>query len=232
MIMTKEGERMIDILIIEDNKEIGNLLQDFLKAEGYTSQLCTTGEEGLRLFQTQGARLIILDIMLPGMDGFAVCQSIRQKGNCPILIVSARTKKEDQLNGLILGADDYIEKPYDIDLLLAKIAGIFQRRYGTKLLQCGNIILDKEAHKVTKDGVLLLLNAKEFELLQLFMENEGKTLSKEYIFNQVWGSDSFSEQQTLTVHIKWLRQKIEKDAKNPTHIHTVWGVGYRFEGER
>ena len=220
---------MTDILVIEDNREIGELLTDFLKAEGYTCMLCSTGEKGLSQFHAQGARLIILDIMLPGMDGFAVCEQIRKDGNTPLLIVSARTQKEDKLNGLLLGADDYIEKPYDIDLMLAKIRGIFQRRYAGGVLTCGELQLDKECRLAALAGTPLKLNAKEFELLQLFMENPGKTLTKETIFGKVWGIDSFSEQQTLTVHIKWLRQKIEKDAKNPTHILTVWGVGYRFE---
>lgn len=220
---------MTDILVIEDSKEIGGLLRDFLTAEGYTCSLFETGEEGLAFFQEQGAKLVILDITLPGMDGFAVCEEIRRRGNTPLLIVSARIQKEDKLNGLILGADDYIEKPYDIDLLLAKIKGILKRRYDTDVLSCGGLRMDKTRHTVLKDGVPLKLNVKEFELLQILMENAGKTLTKENLFGAVWGSDSFSELQTLTVHIKWLRQKIEKDAKKPDHILTVWGVGYRFE---
>ncbi|MGI5977012.1 MAG: response regulator transcription factor [Candidatus Limivicinus sp.] len=220
---------MTDVLIIEDNEEIGTLLQDFLKSEGFTSVLCGSGREGLEFFKSQGARLVVLDIMLPGMDGFAVCQAIRKEADTPLLIVSARTEKEDKLNGLILGADDYIEKPYDIDLLLAKIHGIFKRRYGDSKIVCGDLTLDKKARRVLKAGTELKITGKEFELLQIFMENPGRTLSKEALFARVWGNDSFSELQTLTVHINWLREKIEKDAKNPVHIVTVWGVGYRFE---
>ncbi len=220
---------MTDVLIIEDHEEIGTLLQDFLKADGLSSVLYGSGEEGLDFFKSQGARLVVLNIMLPGMDGFAVCQAIRKEADTPLLIVSARIGKEDKLNGLILGADDYIEKPYDIDLLLAKIHGIFKRRYGESSIVCGDLILDKKAHRVLKAGRELKITGKEFELLQIFMENPGKTLSKEALFARVWGSDSFSELQTLTVHIKWLREKIEKDAKKPAHILTVWGVGYRFE---
>ena len=222
---------MTDVLMIEDNKEIGTLLQDFLKADGFSSMLCGSGEEGLEFFRSQGARLVVLDIMLPGMDGFAVCQAIRREADTPLLIVSARTEKEDKLNGLLLGADDYIEKPFDIDLLLAKLHGIFKRRYGKSNLVCGDLTLDKKAHKVLKAGKELKMTEKEFELLQIFMENPGKTLSKESLFARVWGWDSCSELQTLTVHIKWLREKIEKDAKKPAHILTVWGVGYRFEAE-
>lgn len=221
---------MTDILIIEDNPELGSLLLDFLEAEGYSARQAFSGEEGLALLGSQGARLIVLDVMLPGMDGFAVCQAIRARDNTPLIILSARTAKEDKLNGLLLGADDYLEKPYDIDILLAKIRGIFRRRYQVSQLVCGDLCLQKDAHRVTKAGQELKMTVKEFELLQLLMENQGKTLTKEALFSRVWGSDSFSELQTLTVHIKWLREKIEKDAKKPTHILTVWGVGYRFEG--
>lgn len=219
---------MNDILIVEDNKELANLLCDFLNAEDYTTMTAGNGEEALRLYDTYGARLIVLDIMLPGMDGFAVCQKIREKGNAPIFIVSAKTEKDDKLNGLILGADDYIEKPYDIDILLAKIKGIFKRRYLVDEISDGNLRLNKSSRIAYQDNKPLDMTAKEFDLLLLFMENKGKVLSKDYIFNQIWGVDSFSEPQTLTVHIKWLRQKIEEDGKNPKRIQTVWGVGYRF----
>ncbi|MBQ8724517.1 MAG: response regulator transcription factor, partial [Oscillospiraceae bacterium] len=165
----------------------------------------------------------------PGMDGFAVCKKIREESDTPILIVSAKTEKEDKLNGLILGADDYIEKPYDIDIMLAKIAGIFKRRYAIDELICGDIRINKVSRTVYKNDVPVDMTAKEFDLLVLLIENKGKTLSKDHLFGQVWGSDSFSEQQTLTVHIKWLRQKIEDDPKKPQKIQTVWGVGYKYE---
>ena len=220
---------MTDILIVEDNKELAELLYDFLRAENYTVSIAETGEKALSLYEKYGARLVVLDIMLPGIDGFAVCRKIREESNTPILIVSAKTEKEDKLNGLVLGADDYIEKPYDIDIMLAKIGGIFKRRYSVDELICGDIRISRESRRVYKKDVLLEMTAKEFELLVLLMENKGKALSKEYIFNQIWGSDSFSEQQTLTVHIKWLRRKIEDDPKNPKRILTVWGVGYKFE---
>ena len=220
---------MTDILIVEDNKELADLLCDFLRAENYTVSVAQTGEKALSLYERYGARLIVLDIMLPGIDGFAVCRKIREESNTPILIVSARTSKDDKLNGLILGADDYIEKPYDIDIMLAKIAGIFRRRYAVDELTFGDIRINKVSRCVFKNDVRLDLTAKEFDLLLLLVENKGKTLTKEYLFNQIWGSDSFSEQQTLTVHIKWLRQKIEDNPKKPKRIQTVWGVGYRYE---
>nr|MBP3598423.1 response regulator transcription factor [Eubacterium sp.] len=220
---------MTDILIVEDNAEIGGLLKDFLAAEGYSVVLADTGEKGVEHFRNEGAKLVVLDIMLPGMDGFAVCQEIRENSNAPIIIVSAKGEKEDKLNGLLLGADDYMEKPYDIDILIAKVKGIFKRRYESAVIKCGNIKLDKEKRLVYKAGEELTMTAKEYELLQLLMENSGKVLSKDMLFNKIWGFDSFSEPQTLTVHIKRLREKVEEDPTNPTHIQTVWGVGYRFE---
>ena len=220
---------MTDILIVEDNKEIASLLCDFLRAENYTVSVAESGEKALSLYEKYGARLIVLDIMLPGMDGFVVCRKIREESNTHILIVSAKTEKEDKLNGLVLGADDYIEKPYDIDIMLAKIGGIFKRRYALDEITEGAIRINKESRMAYKDDVPLDLTTKEFDLLTLLMENKGKTLSKEYLFGQIWGSDSFSEQQTLTVHIKWLRQKIEDNPKKPQRIQTVWGVGYKYE---
>ena len=205
------------------------LLCDFLRAENYTVSVCESGEKALSLYEKYGARLVVLDIMLPGMDGFAVCRKIREQDNTPILIVSAKTEKEDKLNGLILGADDYIEKPYDIDIMLAKISGIFKRRYAAHELIDQNLRINKISRTVYKNETQIDMTSKEFELLLLLMENKGKVLRKEYIFNQIWGSDSFSEPQTLTVHIKWLRQKIEEDPKNPKKILTVWGVGYKYE---
>lgn len=220
---------MLDILIVEDNKEIGALLCDFLRRENYTVSVAQTGEKALDLYEKYGARLIVLDIMLPGLDGFAVCSKIRETSNTHILIASARTEKDDKLKGLNLGADDYIEKPYDIDILLAKIKGIFKRKYSKEEMVEGNLRLNTVQHILYVDEQKKDVTDKEFELLKLLMENKGVTLKKEYLFNAVWGSDSDSEIQTLTVHIKWLREKIEEDSKKPKHIITEWGVGYRFE---
>lgn len=220
---------MTDILIVEDNKELADLLCDFLRAEHYVVSVANTGEKALELYERYGARLLILDIMLPGIDGFAICRKIREESNTPILIVSAKTEKEDKLNGLLLGADDYIEKPYDIDIMLAKISGIFKRRYAQDELICDDIRINRVSRTAYKGDTRLELTAKEFDLLLLLAENKGKPLTKEYLFREIWGSDSFSEQQTLTVHIKWLRQKIEEDAKNPKRILTIWGVGYKYE---
>lgn len=220
---------MLDILIVEDNKEIGGLLQDFLRKENYVVSVAQTGEKALELYETYGAKLILLDIMLPGMDGFAVCSKIRESSNTHILISSAKTEKEDKLKGLNLGADDYIEKPYDIDILLAKIKGIFKRKYAMEEIIEGDLRLNTVQHTLFVENEPVDVTVKEFELLKLLIENKNTTLKKEYIFNTIWGSDSDSELQTLTVHIKWLREKVEKEPKKPKHIITEWGVGYRFE---
>ncbi len=218
-----------DILIVEDEKEIAALLGDFLKDKGYIVTIANDGDKGLALYEKYGAKLVVLDVMLPGKDGFGILSKIREKDNTPVIIVSAKDAKEDKLKGIMGGADDYIEKPYDIDILLAKIDGIFTRRYGGKELTLGDIRIDKASGTVYQHNEKLDMTAKEYELLLLFAENPGKVLSKEYLFEEIWGSDSASEMQTLTVHIKWLRTKLEKDPKNPEHILTVWGVGYKFE---
>ena len=220
---------MTDILIVEDNTEISALLCDLLRADGYTVSCADSGEKALSLFEKYGARLVLLDIMLPGIDGFAVCERIRKQSDVPIFVLSARTAKNDKLNGLITGADDYIEKPYDIDLLIAKIAGVFKRRYSLDELKCGELTLNRAEKTAQLSGQPLEMTSKEFELLLLLVENQGKTLTKEYIFSYIWGSDSETELQTVTVHIKRLRKKLERDPKKPEHILTVWGVGYKFQ---
>lgn len=219
---------MVDILIVEDNSEVANLLCEFLQRENYVVSIANNGEKALKLFEMYGAKLVVLDINLPGPDGFAICSRIRESSNTPILIATAKTGKADQLKGLELGADDYIEKPYDVDILIAKIKGIFKRRFETDIIKEGDIELNTISHKLTAAGVSYELTVKESELLKLLLENKGTTMKKEFIFNTVWGSDSESELQTLNVHINSLRKKIENDPKRPEHIITVWGVGYRF----
>ena len=219
----------MDILIVEDNKELLELLTDFLRADGYTVSTAENGEKALSLYEKYGARLVLLDINLPGIDGFAVCERIRKVGNTPIIMLTARVNKEDKLNGIILGADDYIEKPYDIDILLAKIKGIFKRRFAEDKMTEGDIVLNLATQTVTKCDKTVDMTTKEFELLKMLIENKGQTLTKNVLFNSIWGVDSESETQTLTVHIKWLREKIEADPKKPVHIITVWGKGYRWE---
>ena len=220
---------MVDILIVEDNKELSDLLRDFLQSEGYIVSVVGDGEKAVEYYERYGARLVVLDIMLPGLDGMNILNRIRRTSNIPVLIVSARSGKNDKLDAIISGADDYIEKPYDIDILIAKIKGIFQRRLAKDELSDGNIRLDVIREKVFKDEQEIIVTSKEFELLKLLLENKGQTLLKQYIFDTIWGSDSESESQTLTVHIKWLREKLEDDPKEPKRIITVWGKGYRYE---
>ena len=170
----------------------------------------------------------MLDINLPDVNGFAVCSKLRENADTPILIISSRTDKEDKLNGFNLGADDYIEKPYDIDILIAKIKGIFKRRYQYDILSADGVTLNLVDKTAVIDGKPIELPAKEFDLLALLIENQGKALKKEYLFVTVWGSDSDSELQTLHVHINRLRQKLGDDPKNAKRLLTVWGVGYKF----
>ncbi|MBR4555276.1 MAG: response regulator transcription factor [Ruminococcus sp.] len=219
---------MTDILIVEDDRELSSLLTDFLRAEGYTVSAVDSGDRALQLFERYGAKLVVLDINLPDVNGFAVCSKLRENADTPILIVSCRTDKEDKLNGLGLGADDYIEKPYDIDILIAKIKGIFKRRYQQEMISADGVTLNLVDKTAVIDGVPVELPAKEFELLALLVENKGKALRKEYLFNTVWGSDSDSELQTIHVHINRLRQKLGDDPKQAKRLLTVWGVGYKF----
>ena len=212
---------MTDILIVEDDKELAYLLTDFLCDEGYTVSSVAGGERAVQLFERYGARLVVLDINLPDVNGFAVCSKLRENVDTPILIVSSRTGKEDKLNGFDLGADDYIEKPYDIDILIAKIKGIFKRRYQRDTLSADGVTLNLADKTAVIDGKPVKLPAKEFD-------NQGKSLKKEYLFNTVWGSDSDSELQTLHVHINRLRQKLGDNPKNAKRLLTVWGVGYKF----
>ncbi len=224
---------MADILIVEDQQDLANLLALFIKKEGYQTHIVSSAEEAFDYMEKEEVRLLLLDITLPQMDGFAVCRKVRQNKNIPILILSARVGKEDKLHGFELGADDYMEKPVDPDILLAKINALFQRAYteseSESILHAGIIKIDFDARIVLKNDEQLELNVKEYELLELLIRNRGKTLNKDYIFNEIWGVDSFSEPQTLTVHIKRLRDKIEDNPKEPRYLKTIWGVGYRYE---
>lgn len=224
---------MHDVLMVEDQEDLAKLLGIYIKKAGYTVRTVAAGEEALLYLKEGTAKILLLDVSLPGMDGFAVCREVRKIGSLPILIISARDGKEDMLNGFRLGADDYIGKPVDPDLLVAKIRSLLTRAYGAhgerEILSSGDVTIDKTRRKVYKKGVCIELNGKEYELLLLLAENPGKTLDKDFLFNRIWGMDSFSENQTLTVHIKMLRNKIEDDPRRPEHIKTVWGVGYRYE---
>lgn len=224
---------MTDILLVEDQQELNQLMCTFLEKAGYQTKGVYSGEEALSFFEKEKVKLVILDVMLPEMDGFAVCSMLREISSVPILFLSARVEKEAKMNGFMMGADDYMEKPVDMDILQAKVAALMKRNYDLKqkniVLHSGELSIDKEKRQVFLKQEEVLLTVKEYELLLLLVENPGKTLSKDYLFDQIWGMDSFSENQTLTVHIKTLRDKIEEDSKKPKRIQTVWGVGYKYE---
>lgn len=224
---------MTDILFVEDQQELNTLMCTFLERAGYQVKGVFSGEEALQFFMEEKAKLVILDVMLPEMDGFAACSAIREQSSVPILFLSARVEKEAQMNGFMVGADDYVEKPVDMDILLAKVTALMKRNYDLKqkniLLHSGALSIDKEKRQVFLNQKEISLTIKEYELLLLLVENPGKTLHKDFLFEKIWGMDSFSENQTLTVHIKTLRDKIEEDSKHPKRILTVWGVGYKYE---
>ena len=216
------------ILVIEDEKPIADILKYGFEKEGFAVRCAYTGAEGFAMACQEPPDLVLLDWMLPDINGVDVCRMLTEQYRIPIIMLTARGSVEDKLYGLESGADDYIEKPYDIDIMLAKIRNIFKHRYSQDEITDGNLCLNKIRRTVYKDGLQIELTAKEFELLQLLMEQKGKALRKEYLFGKVWGMDSFSEPQTLTVHIRLLRQKIEEDPKRPKRIVTVWGIGYQF----
>lgn len=224
---------MTDILLVEDHMELNTLMCAFLRKAGYQVQGVGSGEEALEVLAGEQVKLVILDVMLPGMDGFSACAAIREENSVPILFLSAKVMKEDKMNGFLLGADDYVEKPVDMDILLAKVTALMRRNYDLKqkntVIHSGELSIDKKAKQVFLKDREISLTVKEYELLLLLAEHPGKTLHKDFLFQQIWGIDSFSENQTLTVHIKTLRDKIEEDPKRPRRIQTVWGVGYRYE---
>jgi len=225
---------MIDILIIEDNQELGILISDFLKREGFLVQWCETAEQGLDFLEQSRCKLVLLDVMLPGLDGFETCNQIREKANVPILLMSAKTDDKSKLLGYEVGADDYIEKPFAIPVLVAKMKALMRRSYELHedrqiLSECG-ITLDYKARTVTQNGKEIAVKGKEFDVLYYLMKHTGEVVDKDTLFDEIWGSDCFSEPATLNVHIRWLREKLEKDPKKPELIQTVWKVGYKFGG--
>ena len=225
---------MTDILIIEDNEELGKLISDFLKREGYSVEWCTTAEEGIGKLKTAACKMLLLDVMLPGIDGYEALQEIRKEQKIPVLMMSARTDDDSKILGLKLGADDYLDKPFSVSVLGFKIKALMRRAYDMaeerQILTYGNITMDMTQREVFKDGKKIGINGKEFDLLEYFMRHPEQVIKKEKLFNEVWGFDCMSEQGSLNVHIRWLREKLEEDPKDPGLIQTVWGVGYRFGG--
>ena len=227
-----EADTMTDILVVEDNEELGALISDFLRREGYTVDWKTNAEEGLDVLRTAAYKLLLLDVMLPGMDGYEALQEIRREQKLPVLMMSARTDDKSKILGLELGADDYIDKPFSVSVLGFKIKALMRRAYDMseerQLLTYQNISMDLTTRTVFKDGKEIALKGKEFDLLEYMMKHPEQIIRKEKLFNEVWGYGCFSEQGSLNVHIRWLREKLEEDPKNPKLIQTVWRVGYTF----
>ena len=223
---------MKDILIVEDNEELGALMRDFLTREGYTVTWKMTGEEGILALKEDKFRLMLLDVMLPGFDGYETLRIIRKELGLPVLMMSARNDDQSKILGLDVGADDYVEKPFSMPVLLSKIKAILRRNYDMaqerKELSYDDIHIDLDDMTVRKGDRVIPVNGKELDILIYFLKNPDKAIRKEALFDAVWGSDCMTEISTLAVHIRWLREKIEDDPKNPKYIHTIWRVGYRF----
>lgn len=229
---------MSRIIIVEDDNLIAEPVMRSLRNRGYEVLRATSGKQGVDLILTQSADLVILDIMLPEMDGWEVCKAVRKESVVPILMLTALSEEIDRILGLELGADDYLTKPFSNRELLARIKALLRRvEYDrsalTKNTQHLNqaITIDVEQRRVYKHGVPLDLRYKEFELLVLLASNMGEVVTRAEIFDKVWGTDWLGDMRTLDVHIRWLREKIEDDPSQPQYIQTVRGMGYRFVGE-
>ncbi len=227
------------ILVVEDETEIANLIKDYLTASNYKVIIANDGEKGLELFNSEKPQMAILDIMLPKKDGFEVCRTIRSKSNIPILILSAKKEDTDKIIGLGLGADDYITKPFSPRELIARVQSQL-RRYNelstnqetSELIVYNNLIIDSTAYTVSLDNEIVPFSVKEFEILHYLASNPNQALSREKIFDEIWGYNEYGDINTVTVHIRKIREKIEKDPSRPTFIETVWGIGYKFKGEK
>ncbi|WP_068621132.1 response regulator transcription factor [Paenibacillus tuaregi] len=235
----------IRILIADDEPEIRNLLRTYLEREQYRVDTAAGGSEALQLFAIHTYQLIVLDLMMPGVDGIEVCRRVREQSNVPIVMLTAKDLELDKVLGLSMGADDYITKPFSTQEVVARIKAQL-RRYvvlggssGTdgsqqperSRLSFANIVIDLKKYTVTKAGEPISLTAKEFELLKFFATHPEQVFTKTQLFRQVWSHDYIEDDNTVMVHIRRLRKKIEEDPSNPKYIQTVWGIGYRFMGD-
>ncbi|MDD7147067.1 MAG: response regulator transcription factor [Lachnospiraceae bacterium] len=228
---------MSKILIIEDEEAIADLEKDYLELSEFEVEIENSGDTGLQKALTGDFDLVILDLMLPGLDGFEVCRRIREEKNIPILMVSAKKEDIDKIRGLGLGADDYITKPFSPSELVARVKAHLARY--TRLLGAGQpendiveirgIRIDKTARRVMVDGEEKNFTTKEFDLLTFLAEHPNHVFTKEELFREIWNMDSIGDIATVTVHIKKIREKIEFDTAKPQYIETIWGVGYRFK---
>ena len=228
---------MNKILIVEDDVAIADLEKDYLELSDFTVDICNTGDEGLEAALKGNYDLVILDLMLPGLDGFEVCRRIREEKDIPILMVSAKKDDIDKIRGLGLGADDYMTKPFSPSELVARVKAHmarYERLVGTQkpqneMVEIRGIRIDKTARRVYVDGVERTFTTKEFDLLTFLAEHPNHVFTKDELFREIWDMDSIGDIATVTVHIKKIREKIEKDSSKPEYIETIWGVGYRFK---
>lgn len=220
----------LKILVVDDEGRMRKLVRDFLVRDGYTVVEAADGEEALGIFYNQkDIALIILDVMMPKMDGYEVCEEIRRVSKVPIIMLTAKSDERDELRGFDLGIDEYVTKPFSPKLLVARVEAILRRSGADKaedILELGGIRVDKSAHEVTIDGKSIELSFKEFELLTYFMENNGIALSREKILNNVWNYDYYGDARTIDTHVKKLRSKL---GEKGDLIRTIWGMGYKFE---
>ncbi len=219
----------LKVLVVDDEARMRKLVKDFLSVKGFLVVEAEDGEQAVEVFFAQkDIVLVILDVMMPKMDGWEVCRNLRQYSQVPIIMLTARGEERDELQGFKLGVDEYISKPFSPKILVARVEAILRRSQGTSTdtSEAGGIRIDKAAHQVTIDGQVIDLSYKEFELLNYFMENQGLALSREKILNHVWNYDYFGDARTIDTHVKKLRSKM---GEKGDYIKTIWGMGYKFE---
>ncbi|CAN2255430.1 response regulator transcription factor [Bacillus vallismortis] len=231
----------IRVLIADDEKVIRDLLKKYIERELYLVDVAKDGEEALALFEQNTYNLIILDLMMPKIDGIEVCRKLREKTNVPILMLTAKDHEADKIVGLSIGADDYITKPFSVNEVVARIKALMRRFLilgsdsGTEekpLLKYKGLSIDVKRYIVCISGEEISLTAKELELLKFMASNPEQVFTKAQLFRNVWGNNYLEDDNTVMVHIRKLRKKIEKDPSNPQFIQTVWGIGYKFVGEK
>lgn len=224
---------MKQILIIDDDRELSEITSDMLTGYGYEVKRVYSASEAYEILETDKFHLIVLDINLPDATGFEVCEELRRISGVPVIFVSARTSESDKITGLDMGGDDYITKPYSLKELLARINALIRRTYPDErnmpIYKFGSIEVNSGNRMVTKDGNEVHLSLKEYDVLQYLCQNMNQTLTKEQILNNVWNIFTQTELSTVSVHIRWLREKLENNPAKPEFIKTVWGVGYRLE---
>ena len=228
---------MSKILIVEDEVAIAELEKDYLELSGFDVVMQHTGDAGLKAALNEDFNLIILDLMLPNVDGFEICKKVREKKNTPIIMVSAKKEDIDKIRGLGLGADDYMTKPFSPSELVARVKAHlarYERLVGSgvkanEIIEIRGIKIDKTARRVYVNGEEKAFTTKEFDLLTFLAENPNHVFTKEELFNKIWDMESLGDIATVTVHIKKIREKIEVNTAKPQYIETIWGVGYRFK---